>query len=268
MILFIDDEPHLLTDYNEELKSFGFDVVWVADAEEGVKSFLENAHKIKAVILDIMMPPPPILGDYATDFGLRTGETVLKRIREKTTEIPVMVFTNLSLSRLNLPNYDLVEVREKRETPPFILPKLLSKLIEKAEVKMSEKKSDKQVIFQGDVHAQQLYVGDHGNQGMQSSSWNNKNEFLTEFFKELRTLTANQKIGSENEELVLQELAILKKLLSTSEPDKTEVAAAVSRFTKLAPWAKDKLSQLSTGAAGSVLGTAIVTGVKFAYELL
>ena len=79
--------------------------------------FLQNTNKIKAVILDIMMPPPPILGDVATDFGLRTGETVLERIREKTDDIPVMVFTNLSLSKLNLPNYKLVEIREKRETP-------------------------------------------------------------------------------------------------------------------------------------------------------
>jgi CheY-like chemotaxis protein len=265
MILFIDDEPDLLKDYDKALRTLGFDVRWASDVEDGMKYFLEHKDEIEAVVLDIMMPPPAILGDRVTDFGLRTGERVLARIREESDRVPVMVFTNMSLSRLELPSYKLVDLREKRETPPFALPKLLKKLIEKVESKMEEdnKGKDHRVVFEAPVHAQQLYVGDAGQQIMAGCSRSTKEEALGSFFDELQGLRARQDLSVELDQRIGHAIDELKRLLMSKCPDRTEVAASVGRFAKLAPWARGKLSELATGTVASVLGGAIVEGVKF-----
>ena len=268
MILFIDDEPHRLREYEEALCEEGFKVTWATDAEEGMKTFLAHQSKIDVIILDVMMPPPAVWGDAMTDFGMRTGLKLLERIREETECIPVMVLTNLSLSSVDLPPYDLVELRTKMETPAFALPKLVKRLMEARRTHIMKNdhkdKSESRVVFQGPVHAQQLYVGDQGRQTMEGTQWNSKEELLGSFFAEIEGDISKRDMTDRERQTALDELSRVRAALSAEEPDRAEVAGAVSRFTRVAPWAKKKMAELITGASGSILGTAVVAGFKFA----
>jgi len=76
-VLFIDDEPLLVKEYVRALESAGYVVEFHHDAEEAMRFFLGNHDHLDAVILDVMMPPPAVLGDRATEYGLRTGISLL-----------------------------------------------------------------------------------------------------------------------------------------------------------------------------------------------
>lgn len=272
MILFIDDEPEKLIEYDEALRETGFKVKWVEDAEEGMKCFLENISRIDAVILDIMMPPPAILGDGVTDFGMRTGIKILDRIREETENIPVMIFTNLSLSRLKLPTYKFVELREKRETPPFALPKLLSQLIIKAKEQSTmpqdmQEDENARIVIKGSIQAQQIYIGNHGNQKMLYNQWNSKEEVLNDFLKELHELIDQHNDDEARNSSMVDAMENLENTFHSSDPDRTQVAGAVGRFVRLAPWTKSKFEELIMSVAGSLLGGGIIEGIKYALSL-
>jgi CheY-like chemotaxis protein len=269
-VLFIDDEPLLLKEYVKALEAAGFEVEFRVESEDAMQFFLSNHDKLDAVILDVMMPPPAVLGDRATEYGLRTGISLLARIREENSTIPVILFTNLMLSRIDIAIDDCLDIRQKMETPPFVLPKLLQKLIIRAEKTMKRKDEKEQISsshveFHGDIHAEQLYVGDHGRQTQKKTL--NIEVVVDDFCNELGHLTKAQQLPSKIEVVALDHLDAVRTILKKPNADRIEVANVVSRFTKIAPWAEAKFGELLTGAAGSMLGTGIIQGIKFALGL-
>ena len=96
MILFIDDEKRYSQIYKEELELSGYKVVYFNDVADSLDFFNKNYENILVVILDIMMPPGKKFKLEDTEYGLRTGIKLYELIREKSPEIPVIIFTNVT----------------------------------------------------------------------------------------------------------------------------------------------------------------------------
>jgi DNA-binding response OmpR family regulator len=80
-ILLIDDEPNLLGFLKRPLMKRGHAITEAHDGKQGWEFFLERPHTFDVIITDIEMP------------GL-TGVELLKRLREKAYDIPVIIMTS------------------------------------------------------------------------------------------------------------------------------------------------------------------------------
>src|SRR5437879_5055526 len=96
MLLLIDDEPGRMNAYIEELRLSNFVVHVERSAELGLQFFSNNKDRIELVILDILMPA----GDLVPPEPGRTGVVVFDKIRNESSAVPVLVFTNVSDSAL------------------------------------------------------------------------------------------------------------------------------------------------------------------------
>lgn len=79
-ILMIDDEPNLLKLLRRPLISRGHTITEAHHGEEGWQLFSEHPHKFDVIVTDIKMP-------------VLDGVELLKRLREKGYDIPVIVMT-------------------------------------------------------------------------------------------------------------------------------------------------------------------------------
>lgn len=118
MILLIDDAPKHMKEYLEELEDAGINFKFTHDPQNGIEIFKKYKSSIGLVVLDMIMPPPPILGNIQTSFGNRTGEFVAKRIKEIDKNVPIMILTNKSLSSIDLKGYKNIILCSKTETLP------------------------------------------------------------------------------------------------------------------------------------------------------
>ncbi|MCX6250482.1 MAG: response regulator [Bacteroidetes bacterium] len=266
-ILFIDDEPHLLNEYILALEEAGYSVEFQKDVEEAMRFFLRHHESFDGVILDVMMPAPAILGDRATEYGLRTGLTVLSRIREESPQMPVMLFTNLPRARISVDKDEFLEIRQKMETPPFAFPKFINELINKKK-KIMKDKAEKNVPkaphyeIHGNVTAQQVYVGDHGRMNLKL---NDKKEVVDTFCNELIEEIQLKVTNFDQRQMALTLMQDLRTDMSSDEVVQEKITKSVTSLSKIVPWIGEKFEQLITGAAGSILGTAIIQGIKIGF---
>jgi len=100
MILMIDDEPHYVKTYIDELEFSGYQVKLEKDVDAGFKFLTENKDQIQLVILDIMMSPGRLLAEVDTQNGLRTGVYLFDRIRALAPDLPILILTNVSDPRV------------------------------------------------------------------------------------------------------------------------------------------------------------------------
>lgn len=133
-ILFLDDEAFFAKGYRRELEKH-FDVVFCEDAADALKLLRQDA-TIKALVLDVMLPPPQGVGADATAEGLETGIWLLSELgADMLLRLPVVILTNrfrtdiqAGLARRRIPT-DGIEIRHKLETPDWYLPQRLRNLI-------------------------------------------------------------------------------------------------------------------------------------------
>jgi len=92
----IDDEPHYVKTYIDELEFSGYQVKLEKDVDAGFKFLTENKDQIQLVILDIMMSPGRLLAEVDTQNGLRTGVHLFDRIRALAPNLPILILTNVS----------------------------------------------------------------------------------------------------------------------------------------------------------------------------
>jgi CheY-like chemotaxis protein len=133
-ILFVDDEPFFAARYIDALER-RYRVHFLNRAVE-VLPFLEENPKVRAVVLDIMMPTPDGVDHLLTQEGLDTGLWILDQMRSLGTwPLPVMILTNrnpdairgeLVTRRLSDRH---VRVRQKLETRAAELPGLLDEFM-------------------------------------------------------------------------------------------------------------------------------------------
>src|SRR5437762_11267389 len=95
MILFIDDEKRFMESYVDELECRQLLVKYVQNVDEAMSLLETRLKEVEIVILDTMMPRGTRFQSVDTESGLTTGLHVYKWIRERTQEMPVIVFTNL-----------------------------------------------------------------------------------------------------------------------------------------------------------------------------
>lgn len=100
MILFIDDEERHIDSHVQDLRLSGHKVSLLQNVDEALEFFEKNLPQIDLVILDIMMPAGTAFIDVDTMQGLRTGLFVYEKIRQKVSELPVIILTNVSEERL------------------------------------------------------------------------------------------------------------------------------------------------------------------------
>ena len=92
MILFVDDDVHLMASYLDELEDDGFTVRVCRSADECLDA-VGTTHELDAVILDVMMAPGSF-GASMTDAGMNTGIVLLQELRKRHRDLPVVVLTN------------------------------------------------------------------------------------------------------------------------------------------------------------------------------
>lgn len=91
LVVIIEDEKSLLDTYSEVLRDAGFTVIGLSDGYAGLDAISENIGKVRAVMLDLMMP--------GVD-GLEVLRTI-KGSPEKYNNVPVLVVTNVVSERVS-----------------------------------------------------------------------------------------------------------------------------------------------------------------------
>lgn len=98
MILFIDDDKRRMKSYVDELEYSEYVVEFKSDVDSAIEFFKHNQKQVELVILDIMMPAGNIFNNTQTENGLRTGICLYQEIRKQKETIPIIIFTNTSIS--------------------------------------------------------------------------------------------------------------------------------------------------------------------------
>ncbi|MDX9972897.1 MAG: hypothetical protein RBU21_07905 [FCB group bacterium] len=138
MILFVDDEPYRVKYYLQELREvFGPQEIHfkktVAEAEHCLR---EHAAKIRALVLDIMMPPKEGWDLTEVEQGLSSGIKFLEENADllQLHRIPVIILTNRDVSKIGAAVARLqsqlhtVNIYQKTQTPAWHLPNIVQEL--------------------------------------------------------------------------------------------------------------------------------------------
>jgi CheY-like chemotaxis protein len=142
-ILFVDDEGYFAEPFVRCLRIGGYTVHFCETVAEAKAEMLGNP-KLRAMILDIMMPPPDDVASEETADGQETGLYFLKGMKShiEARWLPVFILTNRDAAlveervrELGCPDA-LVIVKQKihqRTTPPELFLDPFKNFIERAE---------------------------------------------------------------------------------------------------------------------------------------
>ena len=133
-VLLVDDDRLPMQYYANALKLKGFEVQHCFDPDSALDFVKERAGQIDVIILDIMLPPGKAYENENTNEGLKTGVFLLKDIRDKCGNVPILVLTNVKNPKTLGEFKDKVSVRlvQKMDCPPFKLAELVESLVSRA----------------------------------------------------------------------------------------------------------------------------------------
>lgn len=132
-ILFVDDDFNRVTSYIDFLEQSGYRVILETDSSKVIAKFKQNQTQIDLIILDMMMPTSEEL-KAETNYGRGTGLFLLRKIREISKEVPIMILTVVR-------NASLREETTKYGATPYLeKPIMPSRLAEEIEKKLKEGK--------------------------------------------------------------------------------------------------------------------------------
>lgn len=102
-VVFIDDEPNRIRFYIRAVQSRGYQILVLQDTDDAWEFFQQPRPEVRAVVLDIMMPPGKHLADAAHVGGTRTGVFLYRRILEQMAiqaihrhSIPIAALTQVN----------------------------------------------------------------------------------------------------------------------------------------------------------------------------
>ena len=92
-VLWIDDEAdsEAMASRREDMSDAGFDVIPCTTLGEAERALASGAAGWDVVLVDMIMPPPLVFSLDETQGGTTTGLSVIKRIRERLADIPIVV---------------------------------------------------------------------------------------------------------------------------------------------------------------------------------
>ncbi len=99
MILMIDDEQKYVQAYIDDMME-AFEVVFEDNVDAGFATLQERLADIDLLILDIMMPAGKHRTSAETSYGLRTGLSLYKEVRQLAPRLPIVVLTNVNDAKL------------------------------------------------------------------------------------------------------------------------------------------------------------------------
>ena len=131
MILFVDDDRRRMDSYVRELELSGHDVHFESDVDDALSFFIREGHKVKLLILDIMMPPGRYFSNESTENGLITGTAFYSEISRYQSNVSTVIFTNVSEENLDkeVTTKDSVVFYQKDSLLPFELEKKVRELL-------------------------------------------------------------------------------------------------------------------------------------------
>ena len=131
LLLLVDDDKEPMRYYVMALEQEGFKVAQCFKPAIALDYAEKRSSEIAAVILDVMMPPGVKYTASETNHGLKTGVFLIKDLRKKLADVPVIILTNVTNSE-TLKEFDqgtLVKVIQKMDCPPFSLVELVSEML-------------------------------------------------------------------------------------------------------------------------------------------
>lgn len=128
MILIVDDEPWFVGPLTEALADAGFTTQLASTPDECMKA-LAGGQRIEAVVLDVMLPPGS-LDPREVDYGVNTGLVLLRRIRERHPNVPVILHSVRRDFELPEKERVLTLVMSKSETRLEELVQCVQKVVE------------------------------------------------------------------------------------------------------------------------------------------
>lgn len=142
-VLLIDDEPHIISNYIDELRKCGYEVTVHATADGGLQCLRNDCLDIDIVVLDIQMPTPKGIAKVDTNDGMDTGFWLLQETRELLEEqtLPVIILSNrkaVALSGILAERFafnpaNLVRITTKNDTSSKLFPILVQQVLDEFE---------------------------------------------------------------------------------------------------------------------------------------
>jgi len=134
-IFFIDDDVKRVSSYIDSLKQSGYNVILETNSSQVIPKFRENQKEIELIILDMMMPTEKELKEE-TEYGRRKGLYLLKKIREISQDVPIIILTVVRDATLS------EETKKYGASPYLEKPILPSRLEEEIKKKLEESKKE------------------------------------------------------------------------------------------------------------------------------
>ena len=129
MILFIDNEEARTRPWVDALREAGFEVEFLTSADAARQTLDAADPPPLCVVLDLMIPADGEVPDRETSYGTRTGLWLLQRFRERNSQVPVVMLTNVDDPSVEDAVRDLDAVyQRKRDCGPAKLVELIRSL--------------------------------------------------------------------------------------------------------------------------------------------
>ncbi|MCG8608431.1 response regulator [bacterium] len=135
-VLFIEDDVRRnqpLVNYLEKFE--GWEVLWAKTPAAAIRYLRNRKHDIKAIILDIMMPPDSTVDAAKSDKGLFTGMLLLEPLKQhKKPSTPIVILS----ARPDLEEHlkDEPEVKEYLKKPqrPDVIVQVIEDILKEKNV--------------------------------------------------------------------------------------------------------------------------------------
>lgn len=130
-ILLIDDDVLPMAFYITALRQKGYEVEQCSTPDSALDFLKKRADSVKAIVLDIMMPPGQVFKNENTDDGLKTGLLLYNNLAHAYPMLPIVILTNLMnedvITQLTKKG---ISVLQKLDYPPFHFATYLHEVIQ------------------------------------------------------------------------------------------------------------------------------------------
>lgn len=130
LILLVDDNILPMQFYVKALQDAGFEVKQCLNPDEALEFTKKEKSRIKAIILDIMMPHGKTYNSKETNGGLKTGTLLYDSLKTLCPSTPIIVLTIVNKPEKLKKFHDIgIDVEQKVSCPPFKLVEIVRSVL-------------------------------------------------------------------------------------------------------------------------------------------